>query len=698
MYVSARERNILNLLLEAPDGLTVKAIAEELNVSKRTVQRDLPGIDSILDEYGLLLERKTGSGLLLSGDEAGTALLRNKMKELEPSEYTPEERHQLLLSILLQENEPVKLYTLARELHVTISTISNDLNRVENRLARFGLELIRRRSYGIEIRGEEGQKRKALRSLITEQMSEEQFFSVLESKHTNSSQAEEVSGKVLNLLDSRVIHEVMDMLHDLRNEGEAIGDASIIGLAVHLSLAVHRVRNGESIGEHEIHLEKAQAENEYRTALKIITKLEKRLGLDIPESEAGYVTMHLLGARQGDESPVYFQETSMDIALSAKQLAGEVEKHVNLPLAGGQSLIEGLISHLKPALFRIRNGMKIYNSLLPEIKRDYGELFGIVRSAVDQVFTDEAVPEEETGFLVLHFGSAIEKAGRTRRTDAIVVCSSGIGTSKLLAARLEKEIPEISRITHKSVFDVVEEEIPVNTIVVSTVPLTSIPNYFLVNPFLSAKEAERIREHLHRLSDLPGEGNASKTREAGREHQPDPGEGQNDFQTIQEVSSLIKILLDQFELKHLPAVSGSEEIVRELGREQKKKGLVRDESEIAGALLKREAAGGLAIPGTSLALFHTRTDSVVTPSFTIRELELPVPLRGMDNEKAHVRRILLMLAPEDWSQTGIEVMSYISAMIIESDESIRLFENGDEQSILSFLEKKLKEYMISKLQ
>jgi mannitol operon transcriptional antiterminator len=269
MYVSARERNILNLLLEAPDGLTVKAIADDLNVSTRTVQRDLPGIESVLDEYGLLLERKSGSGLLLSGEEAGRDVLRKKLTELEPAEYTPEERHQLLLSILLQESEPVKLYTLARELHVTISTISNDLNSVEGNLERFGLELIRRRSYGIEVKGEEGQKRKALRSLITEQMSEEQFFSVLESKRTDDEGFEEISESVLHLLDSRVIHEVMEVLQELRNEGDPVTDASFIGLVVHLSLAVHRVRKGERIGEGEIPLERAKVEKEYRTALKI---------------------------------------------------------------------------------------------------------------------------------------------------------------------------------------------------------------------------------------------------------------------------------------------------------------------------------------------------------------------------------------------------------------------------------------------
>jgi mannitol operon transcriptional antiterminator len=57
-----------------------------------------------------------------------------------------------------------------------------------------------------------------------------------------------------------------------------------------------------------------------------------------------------------------------------------------------------------------------------------------------------------------------------------------------------------------------------------------------------------------------------------------------------------------------------------------------------------------------------------------------------------------MLAPERWNKQGLELMSFISASIIESDESIKRFETGDEQAIFTLLERNLKEYLITKLQ
>lgn len=51
--------------------------------------------------------------------------------------------------------------------------------------------------------------------------------------------------------------------------------------------------------------------------------------------------------------------------------------------------------------------MRISNPLLENIKEDYAELFEVVKQAVEQTLVNRDVPEEEIGYLVLHFGSAL---------------------------------------------------------------------------------------------------------------------------------------------------------------------------------------------------------------------------------------------------------------------------------------------------
>ncbi len=700
MYVSARERNILELLLASQDGITVKGIAEALKVSTRTIHRDLQSIEDILAEYDLMLEKQAGIGVKLAGPEEKITQLQSFIHGVEPVEYTPEERQQLLLSILLQEGEPVKLYTLAKELSVTISTISNDLNKMNSWLQPLDLKIVRRRSYGIEIQGDEKQKRRALRRLITEQIGEEKLLSLLEAHRNRDIIQEQASHKLLHLLDTKVIQEVLAILHELREEGEYIADASFTGLVVHLSLAVDRIQKGESIEKNEAYLERVRKENEYDTAEKIVKRLEERLNIEIPEVEIGYVAMHLLGAKQGDEGLNLLQEDALDLTLKAKRLIEEVEEEVGMPLAKDTSLLEGLVSHLKPALFRIEQGMKIYNTLLADIKKGYGPLFSILQVKIEKVFPEYEMPEEEIGYLVMHFGSAMERARNKQHIEAVVVCSSGIGTSKLLATRLEREIPQISKVSHMSAFDINQDAISSGAIVISTVPLQSVDPYFLVNPFLSDKEVERIRSFISKKEWKTKNNNLENDEPNSRDSEEtwNKEEVLTDFQGIQQVSSLINSLLETFEFNEVPANETVREIVKHISSHQEDKGWVKDKDSITEALLDREKKGGLAIPGTSLALFHTRSEDVLRPSFTVHPMKLPVILRGMDNKDTEVTRILLMLAPENWSSQGIELMSYISTLIIENESSIDIFENGNEQTLFSFLEKKLKAYLMEKLQ
>jgi mannitol operon transcriptional antiterminator len=117
-------------------------------------------------------------------------------------------------------------------------------------------------------------------------------------------------------------------------------------------------------------------------------------------------------------------------------------------------------------------------------------------------------------------------------------------------------------------------------------------------------------------------------------------------------------------------------------------GLIHDRKELVKALLNRERIGGLAIPGTKLALFHTRSDAIARPSFHTIDLKTPMKLKAMDNEMINVNRILLLLAPEQADPNQLEIMSFISASIIETQESIRNFETAAKSSLIQYISQK----------
>src|SRR4051794_39186667 len=108
MNISSRQRQILEILLRERDGITIREIAEEVQVSSRTVHRELKDLENLIKRYELKLKKKAGTGLLIQGKQENLEELKQALLGMTPNEYTPDERKTLTLCTLLEATEPVK--------------------------------------------------------------------------------------------------------------------------------------------------------------------------------------------------------------------------------------------------------------------------------------------------------------------------------------------------------------------------------------------------------------------------------------------------------------------------------------------------------------------------------------------------------------------------------------------------------------
>ncbi|EOW8912882.1 HTH domain-containing protein, partial [Listeria monocytogenes] len=119
MIVSARERLIVQLLMEDADQeVTIKELAEQIDVSERTIHRDLKNIESVLHKFNLQLVKRAGIGIKMVGSETSLTELRIAIQKQDYKEYTPDERMIVALCTLLDHHDPIKLQSLANELGV----------------------------------------------------------------------------------------------------------------------------------------------------------------------------------------------------------------------------------------------------------------------------------------------------------------------------------------------------------------------------------------------------------------------------------------------------------------------------------------------------------------------------------------------------------------------------------------------------
>ncbi|MDC3412006.1 BglG family transcription antiterminator [Aquibacillus sp. 3ASR75-11] len=698
MYISGRERKLLELLLLAQDEVTMKDLADTLEVSTRTVHRDLKHVEEILNTYNLTLHKKSGVGIHISGTDQNKENLEVELFHVTHTDYTQEERQAIILMTLLESNEPIKLFSLASELQVTIATISNDLDKMEEQIKDDHLTLIRKRGYGVKIEGKEENKRATLSNLITQYVDEYDFISMVRENIQKKSkqQFDTISNRLLGLVDPAKLHVIEKRVEHIRKQlPYGLADSAHIGLVVHLALAVERLQQGELIHFDQEYLEQIKETKEYELAERLVHDLETTLKMNIPSDEIGYITMHLMGAKLRFDRHYHIEDSSLNIAYKAKELISYIGEHLGEDLSHQDQLLNDLVGHLKPTIYRLKQNMKIKNPMIDDIIKDYHDLFSLIEDGVHRLFPEITFPKEEIGFLVLHFAAALMQEEEQLELKALVVCSSGIGTAKMLATRLMQKIPEIKEVDKQSLFDLEQTDVSNYDIVVSTIPLKEIEKeYMLTSPVLTPSEIKNIQLMIKRIKVNKRMGRKQQIHA----EQPKKTEQSSDtigqLQTIRNYSNVIWDLIDGFCVLEIKDKKPIEHILSVACDQLEKEEVLSDKAEVFEKLIKREKMGGLGIPNTKLALYHTRSNSIRKPTFQIYRLAHPVPVQGMDNQQVSIDHVLLMLAAEQTDQEVLEVLSFLSGLIIREQD---VFQSGDENEIRQFLSYHLQQFLNEKL-
>lgn len=699
MYISGRERKILEILLDTEQATTIKQIATNLDVSERTIHRDLKNVEDILYDHHLNLSRKTGQGLRISGLETDKQNLQLILKNIKHTDFTPEERQAMMLLTLLESNGPIKLIHLSNELKVTVATISNDLDQVEEMLQRFRLSLERRQGYGVAIKGNEADKRSAISYLFSKHVDEFSFISLLKENIQKQAQndVQTISNRLLGLIHPEKLQFIEREVGKIRDDlPYDLADNAYIGLVVHLALAMERIQQGDNIQFDPKKLKQMQQSNEYKIAATLIQRLEKVLNISIPDDEIGYITMHLMGARLRINHDYIIEGSNLDIAYQARKLIHYVSSNFNKNPTTYTQLLNDLVAHLKPAIYRLKQQMNIRNPMIDQIKQDYPALFDLVKEGVQETFPDIVFPDEEIGYIVLHFGSALLQTKKEISLRTLVVCSSGIGTAKLLATKLQKQFPEIKQVENKSLFEIAKTNLADYDLIVSTLPLKDIDrDYIIASPMLEQADIHKVEKIVRRkkVNDTVLQKRQQKQQNQSRKTE----QIIERIRTIQHYSTATIQLLDNLKITQVDSGHNKEDILRKACETLLQKQVLENDALVLNKLLKREKQGGLGIPDSTLVLYHTRSEAVKCLNFTIYALDHPIEVQGMDEKPMQADRILLMLAPKRANKQALEILSFLSGLLVEDEGILKALQSVDKAAVKQLITEQLNQFMDQKL-
>lgn len=686
MIISSRLSRILQICLQRDVFITVDELASMLQISKRTIFRELSDIDQYLSSYSLTLISKPKMGMKIEGASKDKEALLNDL-HIEKIEYVnKEERRNLLIFEILREKETQKLYYYANQFQVSESTISNDLDEIDAWFKKYDLQIVRTPGLGISLVGKESKYRQALTDIIAKSLQENEQFEkgnthdalfLLENVFLHDQDG------IMKLLNQDILKRVLLVFDEQQHilHLDKYAQSSYVGLIIHLTIAIERIMKEESIQENTSLIIMMQKTSSYEQASLLATYLEKEFEIDIPKAEIAFIAMHIQGAkRNAIQEDIEVDVEDVKIQTMLEDMVTYVDRKLQTSLCLDEELRCGLMVHLKPAFMRMQHHMRIYNPLLAQIKSDYQEIYEVCKEAcqVWQDYFEHTIPEDEIGYIAMHFGAAMERetknAYHMRPIKVGIVCSSGIGVSALLLARMRKVLDANVELITLSMDEAIHEKENCE-LYISTFQFASSKKLIVVNPLLDKEDSKQIKvavEEIRKQPILQNKSNVSETIA---------------YSTIEED---IFRLLDSVEVLLCEEMS-IDEMLHYVARV-----FAKDEQankEIYQALQQREKVCSSIYPSIHFALFHASLQCIETCTCKI----IKPKHSEFTGELNELSFIIAMFMPKHSTRLQKQMMSNINKQMMEDEAFYETLVIGNEEAINQAMESIMKEFLFSTL-
>lgn len=641
--LSANARKLIEQLLSLPQGwVTAAALAESIGVSRRTVLRELPAVEQWMQAAGAHFVRNPGKGLLLDEAPERRDALRTQLNSGDKKELSRAERRQQLLTRLLSEQEPCKTAALARELGVSESTLSADLDELETKLHPYRVEMFRRPGVGVWLQGDASSYRRVVSALLRSSLPEKELAEVLCGRMPENT-------IFSTLLDTKTAEKVWKVLQQFEQEEQLhLPDAGFLALAIHCTLTIQQLQQGGDKGSAPRGLRPAG-----NHAARLVAALNHTFGLTLPPEEAQYLELYL-AAYLGAEDP-WGSAQEMELRNLEAALIREMEKALHTDLSGYTSLRDDLYCHLRPMLLRVEQKIRTENPQLDTIRTAYPGLWKATRAACD------AVLEQNAMFRL--------------RLRVVVACPLGMGSSRFLASRLGNEFPSLQVEGCCSVRELNAADLRQRRIdfIISTVPLELDYPAVCISPSLLEPDRAVLKDAIMRYSQ-----NREEPEPAVQPVQDTERAGSK-LRYYARLTRSMTGLLEQLTIQPVKAPGSRAALIHaaaQLFCPQE-----ADARLVEQQLRRRESLGDTYIKPLYALLLHCRTSAVKDCRLGYLQAQPPVYEPGRI-----VLGALVLLAPDDGNGVPVEVMQNVSGQLIETPQLMEALRTGQQQEAADLLE------------
>lgn len=664
--LTIRQKFILNSLIEK-GPLTIKGLSQQIDVSERTILREISSINNWIKQYNLRIS-DNGGKVQINGSRENLEKVRELFDGV-PLLWmlTQEQRQVIMTAQLLLAKEPIKSAFFSYQFNVVEGTIIFYLDKIESWLRTKNLNLVRRRGYGLEIAGSDWNKRNAFAELLYNYKSISELLSFL--YEDSNDYLLQTFFKIT--FGEDLIAAVKGILKKLYYKGNILKDNDVgyFSAFIHMLLAIERTRSNVPIELPEYLINDVLSLNE-GSLIKDIEKILMENGIKLPESELAYLAIHLNGDNNIYKDDIGHKELGFDLEESICEIVNIVCKKLSVEIKCDNQLMAGLKQHINPALYRLTMGLEVRNPVINEIKEYYKDLFEAVDYACKLVFSkyNLVVPANEVGYITMHIGAAIERQHRFKsKLRILIICPNGISTAKILCGKLQNRFPEINEIDICSMREMDEKIDKGYDMILSTVDINKKPynNITVISPLLPNKDIEKISALIK-----------TRTDESSNIKKPILPVCEDEKEENEEDFNIADGMLKNFQLKNIAADS-FQSVIKGIVNELYNSNIITQREIVESQIKKREEKGSVVVPDSHAALIHIRTEEIDIPFIGVYRLEHFIDMKSIGISKEDVDTFLVMLARKNESNYILEILGKISISMVQDIEFIKTLRLGD---------------------
>lgn len=671
MLLTKRSGDIIRVLIRFPQDkpITTAIISDELHISSRSIQRELPTVEKWLTAKGFRFVRKRSVGLFLDEPDDRRRELLTLLDATGTDIPSADDRHnrqRQLLHALLFAREPVKSLTFMDQFGISEGTLTSDLNQIEKWFDKYHLRLVRRQGLGIFLTGSETARRQAVTSHLKDQKA---------------------------IPEAEISESITDSVAQIVSDGARtlhlnLSDNGYFRLNIYLSYSVCRIRQGEYITAEEAAFEDLTMEPEFAVAEYLMQKLRQTFRLPIIESETRYLAIFLTGIRiWSAEQRDLTSKRDFDVHQITLALIQNVSEILDIDFGSDPQLARELGMHIQPAIGRIRAGIPIENPLLEDIQNRYDEIYQACTAGCISLSASYGLPSfppSEVGFISIYFSMALDRRAKlARRISVIIVCPTGIGSSRLLAENLHKAYPDLDIRGTTSAFHIDPEELAQNDIdlIISTVRLDTTYRYIYVSPLLNRQDRMLLDSKFQLILSQK-----SDRRPHAEKKVPETSFTRKDIHFVSRTGAEIEYLLDHIRIGRAPVLQERHEILAYAAS------LFSDtpemESHFYEILKKRDQIADTYMKPFHALLLHGKSPDIMHPCFGYVHLEPPI----YENARIILGAIVTFIPENDPDQVSAPIVSEIIGSLMEQPELLKALREDDDERFTLLLETSLMKF------